>query len=210
MSPQNFGLVYPARTLIDTNLILHHQAKILITDEKIFQTFTVNLKTAIRRWTDMPGNRCYPPERIRYASYIWPADWQPERTSSTSTPTSTSFRQGHQEEQHCACCIRSYFYVTPSPEAFQRHHLVLSRCEQFDPWLLDRHGYSRLISDATSVVLWAIWTNSVYDSSLVYMSVDYFYYLIDWLLWRVYGSFLPGSSCPNSAMLSAIQFQKNT
>ncbi|KAH7629592.1 hypothetical protein B0T09DRAFT_366769 [Sordaria sp. MPI-SDFR-AT-0083] len=72
------------------------------------------------------------------------------------------------------------------PQAFQRYRFVLSRCEQFDPWLLDRHGYSKLISDATSVVLWAIWTNLVYDSHLVYMSVDYFYFLIDWLLWRVY------------------------
>lgn len=134
----------------------------------------------------MPENRRYPPEQIRYASYIWPGDWQPERTSSTSTPTTTSFHQVQQGERHCACCIRSYFYVTPSPKAFQRHRLVLSRCEQFDPWPLHRHSYSKLISDATSVVLWAIWTNSVYDLSLVYMSVDYFYFLIDWLLWRVY------------------------
>lgn len=134
----------------------------------------------------MPGNRRYPLERIRYASYIWPADWQPERTS---TSTSTSFDQDLQ--QHCACCIRSSYYVTSSPEAFQRHRLVLSRCEQFGPSLLDRHGYSKLISDATSVVLWAIWTNLVYDSDLVYMSVDYFYFLIDWLLWRVYGLFSP-------------------
>ncbi|KAK1781442.1 hypothetical protein QBC45DRAFT_57482 [Copromyces sp. CBS 386.78] len=134
----------------------------------------------------MPGNRRYPPERIRYASYIWPADWQPERTS-TSTSTSTQiYLDPNQQGEHCACCIRSYYYVTPSPQAFQRHRLVLSRCEQLDPWLLDRHGYSKLISDATSVVLWAIWTNLVYDSDLLYMSVDYFYFLIDWLLWRVY------------------------
>lgn len=138
----------------------------------------------------MPGNRRYPPDRIRYASYIWPADWQPERTSTSNSTSTTTCLDQYQQEQHCACCIRSYYYIAPSPQASQRHRFVLSRCEQFDPWLLDRHGYSKLISDATSVVLWAIWTNLVYDSDLAYLSVDYFYFLIDWLLWRVYGSFL--------------------
>ncbi|KHE86590.1 hypothetical protein GE21DRAFT_1203648 [Neurospora crassa] len=147
----------------------------------------------------MPGTRRYPPDRIRYATYIWPADWQPEATA-TSTSTSTSItssnhydlqqQQQQQQQENYTCCIRpsSYYYVPPSPEAFQRHRFVLSRCEQLDPSLLHRHGYSQLISDATSVVLWAIWTHLVYDADLVYMSVDYFCWLVDWLLWRVYGS----------------------
>ncbi|EGO55939.1 hypothetical protein NEUTE1DRAFT_46311 [Neurospora tetrasperma FGSC 2508] len=132
----------------------------------------------------MPGTRRYPPERIRYATYIWPADWQPAETTSTSASTSITssdhynLQQQQQQQQICACCIpSSYYYVPPSPEAFQRHRFVLSRCEQLDPSLLHRHGYSQLISDATSVVLWAIWTHLVYDAELVYMSVDYFCWL---------------------------------
>ncbi|KAK3490001.1 hypothetical protein B0T13DRAFT_519545 [Neurospora crassa] len=142
----------------------------------------------------MPGTRRYPPDRIRYATYIWPADWQPAENTSTATSTSITssdhydLQQQQQQQQNCTCCIRpsSYYYVAPSPEAFQRHRFVLSRCEQLDPSLLHRHGYSQLISDATSVVLWAIWSNLVDDADLVYMSVDYFCWLVDWLLWRVY------------------------